>query len=482
MPLPRRMAIDPFSPLSRLLVALRAGEVSATALLEQQLERIAAHNPSLNAVVTQDAERARESARALDARPSQLAHGRLRGVPTLIKDSFETAGLRTTCGAPQWKNHVPAANADAVQRLVDAGAVISGKTNVPIYAGDLQSYNLLFGATSNPWDATRTAGGSSGGAAAAVAAGLSPFELGSDIGGSIRIPAHFCGVYGHKPTYGVVPMRGHLPPPPGSLATPDLGVGGPIARAADDLELLLEVLAGDAAAGLAPPRAGRLGDFRVGAWFDDADFPIDDEVRAPLEGVLGALERAGVRVDRAARPIEALSANMDHYLRLLWPVTTAHLTEKAFARLQEAGRAAAPGSHRRKLAEYSAVSHREWLHLDERRLGLRKQWARFFERYDVLLCPVGPVCAFAHDHSDDLMERSIVINGSRRWYWEQLAWISLATLAGLPATSAPAGRSPGGLPVGIQVIGPWGGDRSCISFARLLADVVGGFAPPPRFH
>lgn len=476
------MAIDPFAGARRLSDRLRAGEVSALELLESQLARIESLNAGINAVVTLDAARARETAAALDANPRLLAGAPLRGVPGTIKDSFETAGLRTTCGAPQWKTHVPVANAAAVQRLVDAGMVVSGKTNVPIYAGDLQTCNLLFGATNNPWDGARTSGGSSGGAAAAVAAGLSPFELGSDIGGSIRIPSHFCGVYGHKPSYGLVPIRGHLPPPPGALTAPDLGVAGPIARSAEDLGLLLEVLGGEAAAGLPAPRASRLADLRIAAWFDDADFPIDDEVRQPLLAALDALEKAGARIDRKARPVPSLAQNCDEYLRLLWPVTTAHLTEKAFARLQAAGAAAEPGSPRERLAHYSRVAHREWLHLHEKRELTRMRWRQFFESYDVLLCPVGPVCAFAHDPSEDLIDRCIEVNGSPRWYWEQLGWISLATLAWLPATAAPVGRSRGGLPVGMQVVGPWQGDRTCIEFARLMADVAGGFEPPPAFR
>jgi amidase len=471
---------DPFLSATALASLLQSGRASATGLLESRLDRIARHNPALNAVVTLDAERARALASALDRDGALLQGAPLRGLPATIKDSFETAGLRTTCGAPQWKSHVPQANADAVQRLVDAGTVLIGKTNVPIYAGDIQTSNLLFGATSNPWDRSRTSGGSSGGAAAAVAAGLSTFELGSDIGGSIRIPAHFCGVYGHKPTYGAVPMRGHLPPPPGSCSTPDLGVAGPIARTARDLELLLDVLAGPHA--FAPPRGRRLGEFRIAAWLEDAQFPVDDEVRDALERTLASLERAGARVDRHARPVESLERNFDHYLRMLWPVTTAHLTQKAFARMQESGREAAAGSPQRRLAEYSAASHREWLHLQERRARLQEDWRRFFERFDVLLCPVGPVCAFPHDPSDDLIGRNIRINGSERWYWEQLAWISLATLAHLPATAAPAGRSGSGMPAGLQIVGPAGGDRTCIEFAALLADIAGGFEPPPAFR
>ncbi len=480
------MSINPFSSAVELIAQLCAGEYTARELLEFQLARIKAHNPGLNAVVTLDAERALTRADELDAaRGAGRSIRALHGLCATIKDSFETAGLLTTCGAPQWKKHIPSADSAAVGRLVNAGMVTIGKSNVPIYAGDIQSYNLLFGATANPWDLSRTSGGSSGGAAAAVAAGLSSFELGSDIGGSIRIPAHFCGVYGHKPSYGLVPLRGHLPPPPGSLAVPDLGVAGPIARSAPDLGLLLDVLADCGRGGaikLPDARARRLADFRVGAWIDDADFPIDDEVRAPLENALAALQKAGVRVDREARPLASLAKNFDDYLRLLWPATTAHLNEKAFARVQEAGRAAQAGSVRRRLAEYSGASHREWLRVDEKRERVRAQWKVFFGRYDVLLCPVAPVCAFPHDHSDDLIDRSVTINGSRRWYWEQLGWISLATFAFLPATSAPVGRSSSGLPVGIQIIGPCREDRTCIEFANLLADVVPGFEPPPLFR
>lgn len=481
------MKINPFSSATEILGRLRAGEVSSRELLESCLQRVERHNPGLNAIVTLDAARARSRADAADARRTGGgALGALHGLPATIKDSFETADLRTTCGAPVYSKHVPAVNADAVQRLEDAGTLVLGKTNVPIHAGDLQSYNVLFGATNNPWDVARTCGGSSGGATAAVAAGLAAFELGSDIGGSIRIPAHFCGVYGHKPSYGAIPLRGHIPPPPGSLSAPDMAVAGPIARSAGDLELLLGVLADDpVVAGWKPvlpaPRARRLQDFRVALWLDDPALPVDDEVSAAIDGAARALRKAGVKVDETARPGITLAENSDDYLRLLWPVTTAQLSDKAFARVQEAGRGAHPDSVHGRLARYSSAGHREWLRLNEKREVIRARWRAFFERYDVLLCPVGPVCAFAHDHSEDLIARTIVVNGQRRWYWEQLAWISLATLAYLPATSAPIGRSPGGLPVGMQIIGPYFEDRSCIEFAKLLAEVAGGFEPPPGF-
>ena len=478
------MSIDPFAPAAELAAQLRAGTYSARELLDTCLRRVELHNSKINAVVTLDVDRARARADAIDGR--RAGPDSLLGLPATIKDSFETAGLRTTCGAPQYSKHLPSNNADAVNLLAQAGMVLFGKTNVPIYTTDLQSYNPLFGATGNPWDPSRTCGGSSGGAAAAVAAGFSAFELGSDIGGSIRLPAHFCGVYGHKPSYGVVPMRGHIPPPPGSLSVPDLAVAGPIARSAGDLDLLLEVLAGSNTAGfpkfaLTAARAKRTQDFRIAVWLDDPAFPVDEEVSGALRHMVEALRKVGAKVDVTARPAVSLAENFDDYLRLLWPVTTAHLTEKAFARVQDAGVSSTPDGMHAKLARYSAASHREWLQVHERREQIRAKWRTFFESFDVLLCPVGPVCAFAHDHSDDLMARTVTVNGSPRWYWEQLAWISLATLAYLPATVAPVGRSTTGLPVGVQIIGPWLEDRTCIAFANALADLVGGYQPPPGF-
>ncbi|HUF20382.1 MAG TPA: amidase [Burkholderiales bacterium] len=467
-----------------LAARLRTGELGARALLELYLERIERLNGKVNAVVTLDAEQALARVDVLDRAE---ADGALAGLPVTIKDSLETAGLRTTCGAPQWAKHVPSRNADVVQLAVDAGAVVFGKTNVPIYTTDLQSYNTLFGTTSNPWDATRTAGGSSGGAAAAVACGFTAFELGSDIGGSIRTPAHFCGIYGHKPSYGTVPGRGHIPPPPGAVAVPDLSVIGPLARRADDLELLLGTIAApdplraDAwRLELPPARPADVAGYRVAVWLDDPAFPLDEQVRAVLESAVDRLAAAGARVVRAQTGI-SLEALFDDYLRLLWSVTTAHLSARALERLVEEGRAHAEDSWQRKLARYATLPQREWLAADERRQRLRLRLREFFAGCDVLLMPVNPVTAIAHDHSDDLMGRTIRVNGNSRWYWEQLAWIAPATMAYLPATVAPAGLAANGLPVGIQIVGDYLQDRTTIDFARRLADVVGGFTPPPGF-
>src|SRR5262245_13744047 len=276
-----------FRPAVALAKALRAGELGSRELLEQHISRVERLNPRLNAVVAFDFERARRRADEADAaRKRGTLLGPLHGLPMTIKDSLETEGLCTTCGVPELSKHVPARDAAPVARLRAAGAVVFGKTNTPTWTMDVQTYNPVYGATNNPWDTTRSPGGSSGGAAAAVAAGLTTLEMGSDIGGSIRNPAHYCGVYGHKPSWGIVPDRGHLPPPPGTLADTDIGVFGPIGRSADDLALLLEVIAGpaeDQAVGwrlaLPPPRRGALGDYRVAAWLDDPACPVDDAVR-----------------------------------------------------------------------------------------------------------------------------------------------------------------------------------------------------------
>jgi amidase len=271
-----------FQSATALAQGLRRREIGSRELLELFIKRVESFNPQLNAVVTLDLERARASADAADAEAKRGAfRGSLHGLPITVKDTFETAGLRTTAGAKIYEQHVPTKNAVALQRLIDAGAIIFGKTNTPAFAADVQTYNEIFGVTNNPWDRTRTPGGSSGGAAVAVATGLTAFELGSDIGGSIRIPAHCCGVYGHKTTYGIVSSLGHIPGPPGARAKRDISVAGPLSRAAEDLDLVLATIAGplpeDAVAwqlALPPPRRERLADYRIGVWLDDANFTV----------------------------------------------------------------------------------------------------------------------------------------------------------------------------------------------------------------
>ncbi|MGH7893746.1 MAG: amidase family protein, partial [Candidatus Binatia bacterium] len=366
-----------FRSTTALAAALARREIGSRELLDHYLARLGRLNPTLNAVVTLDAERARRRADEADAALARgETWGSLHGVPMTIKDSFETAGLRTTCGWEQIATHVPVTDALAVARLRTAGAVIFGKTNVPTLTSDVQSYNPIFGTTSNPWDRARTPGGSSGGAAAALAAGLTGAELGSDIGGSIRTPAGWCGIYGHKPTWGIVAKRGHIPGPPGSLGESDLEVVGPLGRGAEDLELGLDVLVGplpeDARAWrleLPAARRGELGAYRIAAWLDDPAFPVDAEVRCVLEAAVAALRGAGVRVDDRARPAIDFDDAVRTYHQLLYPIILADMPDAAFENLVQMAAAAAPdddGPFARS-ARAAAIRHRDWLHLHERR-------------------------------------------------------------------------------------------------------------------
>lgn len=480
-----------FHAASELAALIRRREMSSRELLDHYVARIERYNPRLNAVVTLDVERARARADAADA---ALARGEtwgpLHGLPITIKDTIETAGLRTTAGSPDLADRVPAADAPAVRRLVDAGAVVFGKSNAPLMAGDWQTYNAVFGTTNNPWDTARAPGGSSGGAAAAVAAGLTAAELGSDIGGSIRVPSHWCGVYGHKPSYGIIPTRGHIPGPPGTLTEVDLAVLGPLGRSAADLDVMLGLLAGpldDRATAwrldLPSARRASLRDYRVAAWLDDPAYPVDREVTERLHAVVDGLRAAGVAVDETARPGFALSDAVETYLRLLFPVLISGFVPALAEQLSAVAADPPPGLNEMlaQLARFGTARHTEWLIANETREQMRARCAEFFRRYDVLLCPVNQVPAIPHDHHEPLGERVIVVNGAECPYPHLFAWIAVPTMAGLPATAAPAGRTAAGLPVGVQVIGPFLEDRTTIDFARRLAEVCGGYEPPPGY-
>jgi amidase len=473
-----------------LLHALARRELSSLELLDGLLARVEQCNPAINAVVALDAERARERAREADAaRGRGESWGPLHGLPMTIKDSIEVVGMPTTSGAPELADHRPQRNADAAQRLIDAGAIVFGKTNLPIYAGDFQSYNDVYGTTCNPWNVERGPGGSSGGSAAALAAGFTPLELGSDIGGSIRNPAHFCGVYGHKPSWGTVPGRGHIPGPPGVLSPPDLAVLGPLARTPDDLSLAFEQLTGASpgeAAGwrleLPAPRHEQLADFRVALWLEQPGRLLAGEVGDLIQAAADRIAAAGGRVDDRVRP--ALDPEDSHarYLRLLWSVMAAgfpppvlEMLGKAYAELDPAQQ-----DWNSQMVRGAAGPHRVWLRDNEARHQLRARWAEFFGEVDVLLCPIMPTAAFPHDHTP-LEQRTLLVDGQPMPYMEQLFWAGLVTLVYLPSTVVPVGRTREGLPVGMQVVAPYLEDRTALAFARCIEDVVGGFVAPPDF-
>ena len=453
------------APATDVAALLRRQEVSSRELTGALLARIETLNPTLNAVVALRAEAALREAAAADEAAAQGGElGPLHGVPVTVKDAFDVAGLPTTWGNPAFRDHVAAADATVVRRLREAGAVVMGKTNVAFMLGDFgQTANELYGVTGNPWDPARSPGGSSGGSAAAVAAGLSFLEYGSDLVGSIRLPASYCGVYGLRPSVGVVPLTGFQPPgppaPPSDMTY--LSAVGPLARSAGDLRTALAVTAGPEGSAakaytwsLAPPRRRRLRDFRVGVVLDHPQAPVSSEVATPLSDAVDALARAGAAV------VEGWPDGVD-------PVAGAEsfgFHVGLFFAYQD------PGGDLPAFAE--VVGH------EHRRMAARAAWARWFDDVDVFLCPASFTPAFPHD-TRPFEARTIATPEGERPYGDQAFWVAHAALPGLPAVAAPVGRTAGGLPVGAQVVGPLFEDDTAVTFAGLLSEVAGGYRPPP---
>lgn len=476
--------------------ALADGRVTALDLLEHSLARIERFDRHINAVVIRDDDRARAAARIADAALARGERRPLLGVPITVKESFNVAGLVTSSGNPAYADNRASGDSLAVAALREAGAVIIGKTNVPLGLADLQCYNEVYGVTNNPWDLVRTPGGSSGGSAAALAAGYVALELGSDIGGSIRIPAHFAGVYGHKPTFGLVSLQG-AGVPPGRFGARDLSVAGPLARTAADLELALDLLLNrDRATAkawrvtLPPARHARLEDFRVLVIDSWPGTERSASERLVSERVVERLQTQGARVSRPADLPDGLLPDLRaaHPLyRSLLGSSLAHppaLSAAAQLRLE----ALAPGDDNADAAWLRApgLSHRDWLKADEQRFALRHQWERLFESFDVVVTPVAPLPAFHHNHEDPKDTRIYPVDyedGVRSVHFHDLFyWAGLPVLPGLPATSFPLGLDDDGLPISAQAVGPWLEDRTPIAFAHLLEQVYGGFLAPPGYE
>jgi amidase len=471
---------------TELAADLSARRVGAAELAEQAIARIEALDSRTNAVVVRDFDRARAAAVAADEALARGERKPLLGVPMTVKESFDIAGLPTSWGMPPFKEWRPAADAVAVQRLKAAGAVILGKTNVPYALGDWQSYNEIYGTTNNPWDLGRSPGGSSGGGAAALAAGFSALELGSDIGGSIRVPAHFCGVFGHKPSFGLLPARGHNAPT--TVGARDLSVIGPLARSTADLELALSVLAGPDEAeaigyrlALAPPRHARLADFRVLVIEELPMLPAGAVVRAGVERLAGDLGKAGASVARASPLLPDLAEATKLYLKLLAPIIASRLPREAYDGMVAAAAALAPddASGRALRLRAATASYRDWAAADEARAKLRLQWRALFAQWDIVLMPVLPTPTFCHDHSPVQEARHYEIDGKPYSYVDQFYYAGIATAPGLPSTAVPIGRSPEGLPFGVQLMGPFLEDRTTLALAGLIEREFGGFVPPP---
>ncbi|MEO5898712.1 MAG: amidase family protein [Ilumatobacteraceae bacterium] len=456
------MSIDPLAPATQLAAAIRAKTVGSRELLDCYLDRIDRLDPALNAVVTLDVERARADADAADAATVagtvDAVARPLHGLPITIKDALATAGIRSTGGATELTDHVPTEDATVVTKLKRAGAIVFGKTNLPRWSGDVQSYNEIFGRTNNPHDVTKVPGGSSGGAAAAVAAGFTSFEIGTDIGGSVRIPAHFCGVFGLKPSFGVVPQRGYLDRVGGGITDADINVFGPIARSAADLALLMSVIVGPPPE-LAPafrielPAAGVTGlsGLRVGVWFDDPAAPVDAGYRAILQATVDHLAAEGAVIVEAHPAVDFTEQG-----RLFGSMVT------------EAMLRAMPAE-----AQAGSVAHVAWLEMEDTRVGVRRRWAEYFETVDVMLCPVTPTAAFAHQPGT-FADRTTTVNGVEVPYLANVGWTGLIGIAGLPSAVAPIGRTTDGLPVGVQIVSPYLHDLRSVAVAGL----IGTYTPP----
>ena len=437
---------------------IRRGEISSRELTTHFIERIERLDDEINAVVTRDFETALAESDAADARQQKgQSLGVLHGVPVTVKDALQTKNLKSTGGATELRENIPSQDAAAVASIRREGAIVMGKTNLPRWSGDIQAYNDIFGTTNNPWDISRGPGGSSGGAAAAVAMGFTSFEIGTDIGGSIRFPAAFNGVWGHKPSFGVIPTTGYLDHVEGGLNEADINVFGPITRSKEDLELLLTVMKRNL-----PPWVANLGaapkdlrDLKIGAWIDDEFCPLDIEVREQLEKVVDALEKDGISVDRSAHP----EIDPDEAAMLgLW------LVQRAISQSTDSD---GPG-------------HRIWLDRHARREELRLKWAQFFNKYDAVIMPVCFVPPFEHQQQGDFGSRTLTCNGEERPYIDVVKWTTMVGMAYLPSTVPPIGLGPSGMPIGCQVVGPYGGDQLTIALAGRIGDLLGGYQPPPR--
>ena len=480
-----------FASATEAAHAIRTRQVSSVELTGHMLQRIDALNPKLNALVTLTAGAAMDRARQAD---EALARGEwwgpFHGVPCTIKDTFETAGVRTTAGA--LPDHLPEQDAPVVERLKAAGAVILGKTNIPPLAADWQSFNGIFGTTNNPWDPARTPGGSSGGEAAAIAAGLSFLGLGSDIGGSIRVPAHFCGVYGHKPTLGVVSLRGHIPPPPGlppqplAMGVGNLPVAGPLARSASDLRAALQVIGGpdshDSVAwrwSLPHPRRSRLRDYHIGYVLDDPLCPVSAPVKKLLAEAVEALRKAGAALQEGWPAGLNSAEQLDTYRYMIFAVMALFMRPEDVEQARQGAKAGDPVG--RAMERAITAPHPVFLEANTRRCASLALWQDYFRTHDAFLLPTAYTPAFPHDRCMPMEVRTIATPEGARNYMDLLFWMTPATLNGLPATIAPVGLTPEGLPVGLQIVGPYLEDATPIDLAGRLSELSGGYQSPPGF-
>ena len=475
------------------LAALADKKISARELVDAAIARIEALDPKIHAVVVRDFDRARAAAKSADEALAKGDKKPLFGLPMTVKEQYRVAGLPTCWGVVKYRDWKPDHDSLVVQRLKAAGAVILGKTNVPVDLSDWQSYNDVYGTTNNPWDFGRTPGGSSGGSAAALAAGFVPLELGSDIGGSLRAPAHYCGVYAHKPSLELIPQRGSgYPETPANPVRGDMSVIGPMARSAADLALELDVVAGPDEQwegvgyrlALPPPRHDKLADYRVLVIDKNPLVPTADSVRAAIDALADRLGKTGCKVLRESAKMPDLARTIRNYGELLLSGYAIDLPPRERVEVEAAARDLSPEDQSFTAYRIRGIttSHAEWLRASRVRAGLRARWQELFrDEVDVVLCPCMPSPAFPHDHSMPKYERKVDVDGKKVAYDDQLVWASIATLTGLPATAAPIAKGDAGLPIGVQIIGGFLDDRTTIKFAELIEREYGGFTLPPNF-
>ena len=478
-----------FKPASTLVSQLKQGKISSEALLDVFLERVDKHNSKLNAVVWQDTDAARKAAKAADAAYARgEIIGPLHGLPMTLKEAHDIAGVPTTNGNPKLKDNVAQTDSVVMAKLRAAGAIVFGKTNLPIDMADWQSFNEIHGTTNNPWKLNRTPGGSSGGAAVALATGMTPAEVGSDIGSSIRNPAHFTGVFGLKPSWGILALRGHGAP--GNWVPTDIAVVGPMTRSARDLDLLLDVLVSpdplDAPAwqvNLPKCNKKNLSEFKVALKLNDKNARIDDQYAGQLQNFADQLAAAGATVVEAEPDIDT-SRIHEVYLRLLRAATSAGIKEEALDQWRakrDSPEAAANQRYMNAVVDGYALTHRDWLLLDNERRQLREKFASFFDEYDILLCPAAMSAAWLQNQRGERWERMIEVNDQQVPDTDQLFWSGYSGVVYLPSTVGPCG-SVDGLPVGYQAIAGFGRDKTATAFSRAAEKEIMKFKPPRGYR
>jgi len=467
---------------------IRERKVSAAEVIEYFLARVAKYNPKLNAIIWLDAERARKRAKTADAAFARgEVWGPLHGVPMTIKESYNVAGSPTTWGDPKLKDNITETSAIAVERLEKAGVILFGKTNVPLMLADWQSYNEIYGTCNNPWDVSRTPGGSSGGSAAALAAGLTGIDAGGDLAGSIRDPAHYCGVFGLKSTWGVITPKGQALP--GVHAYSDIVVIGPMARGAEDLDVALDAMAGpdeiDGAAWkvqLPTCTAKSLRDLRIAVKLRDPNSEVDSEYADKLQAFVDALARQGAKIKEIEPKLDTRRSH-EIFVLLMTAATSVRWTESDVERWRKAAieTSSTDDPYFDRLVRGSTLLHRDWLKLNNERHGLRRAFAAFFADWDILLCPAAASAAWPHDHKNPRWTRKIMVNGKHVPTTEQYFWAGYPNLVYLPATVGPIGLTKSGLPVGYQAIAASGRDKTATAFSRLVEKEIVGFTPPPHY-